>query len=79
MAIGTSEIFLILNIILIYAIPLAVVIYVIILAKRYVDAKAQESNKSTDYSNKIDLLSGSMDKVEKKLDKIKSILEKVSE
>lgn len=79
MAIGTSEIFLILNVILIYAIPLAVVIYVIILAKRYVDAKAQESKKSTDYSNKIDLLSGSMDRVEKKLDKIKSILEKVSE
>ena len=72
MEIGNTEIFLIL---LMYAIPLAVVIYLIILAKRYVDAKVQESNASTN----MNALKESLDRVEERLDKIENILEKVSE
>ncbi len=72
MAIGTIEIFIVM---LMYAIPLAVVAYLIILAKRYVDAKVRESKASTN----LNALKESMERIEKKLDKIESILEKVSE
>ncbi len=72
MAIGTGEIFIVL---LMYAIPLIVIVYLIILAKRYVDAKVQESKASTN----LNALKESLDGIEKKLDKIDKILEKVSE
>lgn len=72
MAIGNSEIFIIL---LMSAIPLAVVIYLIILAKRYVDAKVRQSTASTN----LNALKESLDRVEERLDKIEDILEKVSE
>lgn len=72
MAIGTNEIFMIL---LIYAIPLVVVVYLIILAKRYVDAKVQESKASAN----MNALKESLNRIEKRLDKIENILEKVSE
>ncbi|KCZ73117.1 hypothetical protein ANME2D_00176 [Candidatus Methanoperedens nitroreducens] len=72
MAIGTGEIFIVL---LMYAIPLVVIVYLIILAKRYVDAKVQESKASTN----MNALKESLDRIEKKLDKIDKILEKVSE
>ncbi len=76
MAIGTIEIFMVL---LIYAIPLIVVVYLIILVKRYIDAKARDSKNSSDFNDKITQLCESMDRVERKLDKIENILEKVSE
>ncbi len=72
MAIGTNEIFMIL---LMYAIPLVVVVYLIILANRYVEAKVQESKASTN----MNALKESMDRIEKRLDKIENILEKVSD
>lgn len=61
--------------ILLYAIPIALVGYVLILIKRYVDAKVQESKASTN----INALKESVEKIEKKLDKIENILGKVSE
>ncbi len=72
MAIGTGEIFMVL---LMYAIPLVVIVYLIILAKRYIDAKVQESKASTN----LNALKESLDRIEKKLDKIDKILEGVSE
>ena len=62
-----------------YVIPIAVGAYLLILAKRYVDTKAQESKISTDLSAKIILLNESLDRIEKKVDRIDKILEKVSE
>ena len=61
--------------ILLYAIPIALVGYVLILIKRYVDAKVQESKASTN----LNALKESVEKIEEKLDKIENILEKVSE
>ncbi len=61
--------------VLLYVIPIALVGYVLILIKRYVDAKVQESKTSTN----INALKESVEKIEKKLDKIESILENVSE
>ena len=66
-------------IILYYAIIAIPVVYLLILAKRYVDAKESESEISTDLNSKIVLLKESMDRIEKKVEKIESILEKVSE
>ncbi len=54
-------------------------VYLLILAKRYVDAKASESKIFTDLHARIVLLNESMDRIEKKVDNIESILEKVSE
>ena len=58
---------------------IALVVYLIILAKRYMDAKASESEISTDLHAKIVLLNESMDRIEKKVEKIERILEKVSD
>ncbi len=55
---------------LLYGIPAAVGAYILVLLKRYVDAKVQESRMSADLYAKITLLNESMDRVEKKLDKI---------
>ncbi len=60
---------------LVFGIPIALFAYLLILAKRYVDAKVQESNASTN----INALKESLDRIEEKLDKIDKILEKVSE
>lgn len=66
-------------IILYYAIIVVPIVYLLILAKRYVDAKASESKISTDLTTKIVLLKESMGRIEKKVEKIESMLEKVSE
>ncbi|MDD5616749.1 MAG: hypothetical protein PHH85_11160 [Candidatus Methanoperedens sp.] len=63
----------------ILAIPIALVGYLLILVKRYLDAKALESKISTDLHAKIVLLNESMQRIEKKVDNIERILEKVSE
>jgi hypothetical protein len=60
---------------LLFGIPIGLFAYLIILAKRYVDAKVQESKASTN----LNALKESMDRIEERLDKIESILEKVSE
>lgn len=62
-----------------YAIIVIPVVYLLILAKRYVDAKASEPKISTDLHAKIVLLNESMQRIEKKVDNIEKILEKVSE
>ncbi len=64
---------------LVFGIPIALFAYLLILAKRYVDAKSQESVSSTDLNAKIIMLSESLDRIEKKVDRIDKILEKVSE
>ncbi len=51
------------------------IVYLIILAKRYVDAKVQKSKASTN----LNALKESLDGIEKRLDKIENILEKVSD
>ncbi|CAG0965086.1 hypothetical protein METP2_01038 [Methanosarcinales archaeon] len=66
-------------IILYYAIIVVPIVYLLILTKRYVDAKESESKISTDLTTKIVLLKESMGRIEKKVEKIESILEKVSE
>ena len=53
-----------------------VVVYILILAKRYVDAKVQESKASIDLYTKMAIYNESLDRIEKKLDKIDSLLEK---
>ncbi len=63
----------------ILAIPIALVGYLLILVKRYLDAKALESKIVTDLHAKIVLLNETMDRIEKKVEKIERILEKVSE
>lgn len=60
---------------LVFGIPIALFAYLLILAKRYVDAKVQESKASTN----MNVLKESLDPIEEKLDKIDKILEKVSE
>lgn len=60
---------------LVFGIPIVLFAYLLILAKRYVDTKVQESNASTN----MNALKESLDRIEKKLDKIDMILEKVSE
>ncbi len=64
---------------LVFGIPIALFAYLLILAKRYLDTKSQESEISTDLNAKIILLSESLDRIEKKIDRIDRILEKVSE
>jgi len=60
-------------------IPLALIIYLLILAKHYVDLKMVESNSNMDIKTRIEKLNGSMERIEKKVDNIEKILEKVSE
>lgn len=62
-----------------YAIIVIPVVYLLILVKRYLDAKASEPKISTDLNAKIFLLNESMDRIEKKVEKIERILEKVSD
>ncbi len=62
-----------------YGSPVAVAGYLLILAKRYVDAKSQESENLTGFNAKIIMLSESLDRIEKKVDRIYKILEKVSD
>lgn len=64
---------------LVFGIPIALFAYLLILAKRYVDAKVQDSKTSADLNAKITVLSESLDRIEKKVEKIERILEKVSE
>ncbi|MDW7727507.1 MAG: hypothetical protein SCH70_10450 [Candidatus Methanoperedens sp.] len=63
----------------ILAIPIALVGYLLIIVKRYLNAKALESKIFTDMHAKIVMLNESMNRIEKKVEKIERILEKVSE
>lgn len=64
---------------LVFGIPIALFAYLLILAKRYVDAKVQDSKTLADLNTKITTLSESLDRIEKKVDRMDKILEKVSE
>lgn len=52
-----------------YAIIVAPVVFLLILAKRYVNAKASESKISTDLHARIVMLNESMGRIEKKVEK----------
>ena len=55
---------------LFYAVPIAIVVYVISLAKRYVDCKVAESERVVEMDAKIELLEQQIERVESKVDKI---------
>ena len=55
---------------LFYAVPIAIVVYVISLAKRYVDCKVAESNRVVEMDAKIELLKQQIERIEGKVDKI---------
>jgi hypothetical protein len=57
----------------------AVIIYILRLATRYVDAKVLESKTSIDFYTKMAIHGESLDRIEKKLDKIQSLLENTTE
>jgi len=61
------------------AIPLALIIYLLNLGKRYVDLKMVESNTNIDIKTRIEKLNESMERIEKRIDNIEKILQKVSE
>ncbi|MEA1894917.1 MAG: hypothetical protein U9N36_06925 [Euryarchaeota archaeon] len=56
--------------ILFYAVPIAIVVYVISLAKRYVDCKVAESKKVVEMDAKIELLEQQIKRIESKVDEI---------
>ena len=68
--IGVSELPFVIASLLFYAIPLAIVVYVISLAKRYVDCKVAESEMVVEMDAKIELLKQQIERVEGKVDEI---------
>jgi uncharacterized small protein (DUF1192 family) len=68
--IGVSELLFVIASLLFYAIPIAIVVYVISLAKRYVDCKVAESEGVVEVNAKIELLEQQIERVEGKVDKI---------
>jgi len=68
--IGASELLFITASPLFYAIPIAIVVYVISLAKRYVDCKVAESERVVGMDAKIELLKQQIERIEGKVDEI---------
>ncbi len=68
--IGVSELLFVIASLLFYAVPIAIVVYVISLAKRYVDCKVAESKRAADMDTKMELLEQQIERVEGKVDKI---------
>ena len=68
--IGVSELLFVIASLLFYAVPIAIVVYVISLAKRYVDCKVMESKRAADMDTKMELLEQQIERVEGKVDKI---------
>jgi len=54
--IGASELLLVIASLLFYAVPIAIVVYVISLAKRYVDCKVAESERIVEVDAKMERL-----------------------
>ncbi len=65
--------------ILLLGFPVAIFVYLLILAKRYLDLKTLESNTNVDMKTRIEMLNESIGRIEKKVEKIEKILEKVSD
>ena len=72
--IGVSEPLFVIASLLFYTIPIAIVVYVISLAKRYVDCKVAESKRVVEMDAKIELLKQQIERVERKVDKIAEIV-----
>ena len=68
--IGVSELLFVIASLLFYAVPIAIVVYVISLVKRYVDCKVMESKRAADMDTKMELLEQQIERVEGKVDKI---------
>jgi membrane protein implicated in regulation of membrane protease activity len=68
--IGVSEPLFVIASLLFYAVPIAIVVYVISLAKRYVDCKVAESERVVAMDAKIELLKQQIERVEGKVDEI---------
>ena len=68
--IGVSELLFVIASLLFYAVPIAIVVYVISLVKRYVDCKVVESKRAADMDTKMELLEQQIERVEGKVDKI---------
>ena len=68
--IGVSELLFVIASLLFYAVPIAIVVYVISLAKRYVDCKVAESERVVEMDAKIELLKQQIERIESKVDKI---------
>ena len=68
--IGVSELLFVIASLLFYAVPVAIVVYVISLVKRYVDCKVMESKRAADMDTKMELLEQQIERVEGKVDKI---------
>ena len=68
--IGVSELLFVIASLLFYAVPIAIVVYVISLVKRYVDCKVMESKRAIDMDTKMELLEQQIERVEGKVDKI---------
>jgi membrane protein implicated in regulation of membrane protease activity len=68
--IGVSELLFVIASLLFYAVPIAIVVYVISLVKRYVDCKVMESKRAVEMDTKIELLGQQIERIEGKVDKI---------
>jgi membrane protein implicated in regulation of membrane protease activity len=68
--IGVSELLFVIASLLFYAVPIAIVVYVISLAKQYVDAKVVESKRVVEMDTKMELLEQQIERIESKVDKI---------
>lgn len=74
-----SELFLIIASLLFYAVSIAIVAYVFILARQYVEAKAMESKRVVEIDANIGLLKQQIERIESKVDKIAEMLNNVSQ
>ncbi len=68
--INVSELLFVIASLLFYAVPIAIVVYVISLTKRYVDCKSVESKKVVEMDAKIELLKQQIKRIDGKVNKI---------
>ena len=68
--ISIENLLLVIASLLFYAVPIAIVVYVISLVKRYVDCKVAESERVVEMDAKIELLKQQIERIEGKVDKI---------
>ena len=72
--IGVLELLFVTASLLFYAIPIAIAVYVVSLAKQYVDAKVAESKRVVEMDAKIELLKQQIERIGSKVDEIAEIV-----